>query len=69
MKKFFDYINGNKTLICATILYALTLGIVQDNIHPDILKFVEYLFMTLGGAALIHKGKKALTPESETPNT
>lgn len=59
MKKVLDYINGNKTLICATVLYVLTLSIVIDNVHPDIVSIIEYVFYALGGGALLHKVKKA----------
>ncbi len=69
LKKFWNFIDGNKTLICATILYAMTLSIVKDNVNADILSIAEYIMLAAGGAALVHKGKKAITPNSNVDKT
>ena len=60
MKKFLAFINGNKTLICMTILYALTLESVKNVIPADIISITEYAFGILGFAAAGHKVQKQI---------
>lgn len=60
MKKILGYLNGNKTLICMVVLYAMTLPSVKEFIPADILKIVEYTFLTFGGVSLGHKVQKSI---------
>lgn len=59
MKKILDYINGNKTLICMVILYAMTLESVKNIVPSDIILLIEYIFGALGFVSVAHKGQKA----------
>ena len=61
MNKIWNYLNGNKTLICMIILYAMTLDSVKAVIPADVLNIVEYTFGILGFAAAGHKVKKAVS--------
>lgn len=60
INKILNYFNGNKTLFCMVVLYALTLETTKDLINNDIIKIIEYVFLTFGGLALGHKVKKKL---------
>lgn len=58
IKKLFDYINGNKTLICS-----IAVIILQSNIIPISAELTDVLFkvfLTLGGGALAHKFQKKI---------
>jgi hypothetical protein len=58
--KLWQILDGNKTWICATILFALQLESVNEELHPDLIIFLNYLFGAGGIASLTHhilKGK------------
>lgn len=60
MKKVWEFIDGNKTLICMVVLYAMTLESVKAIIPADIINILEYTFGLLGFAAAGHKVKKVI---------
>ena len=60
INKILNYFNGNKTLFCMVVLYALTLETTKELINNDIIKIIEYIFLTFGGLSLGHKVKKSL---------
>jgi len=65
LTKIWTFLNGNKTLICSFILYALTLDLAKENINADVISLMEYIFLALGGASLAHRVKKGLTTKEE----
>lgn len=56
INEFWNWINGNKTVICA-----LTLAILQSNVVPmstDLNQLLVQIVAILTGGALIHKVNK-----------
>jgi hypothetical protein len=60
IKILWQILDGNKTWICATVLFILQLESVNEALHPDLIIFLNYLFGAGGIFSLTHhilKGK------------
>lgn len=59
MKKLWNILNGNKTIICSGTAALIQEGIRQGVIHDSKgLQFAISIILILGGGALIHHAKK-----------
>lgn len=62
MKKFFEWINGNKTTIGAIALMIVNSEYIESLItNPDLYTLLQGLAMTMLAGGLAHKVKKAVS--------
>ena len=55
MKKIWDYINGNKTIICLFIVAVISQPFIQGFINnPALVEFLTWLFGALATGSFAH---------------
>jgi hypothetical protein len=59
LKKAWQWFNGKKSFISIVGLGACQLGLVKNNVNPDILEAVNFGFTVIGGIGVIHRDWKS----------
>lgn len=60
MKKIWEWLDGNKTIIGEFLLLLLSQSFAQDWFNPELMTLIKWIIVTLTGASLVHhvaKGK------------
>lgn len=59
MKKVWEWLNGNKTIICAVLLSLISQPFIAEHIQPELLEWIKWILTGLGAGSLadhIRKG-------------
>ena len=58
LRKIWDWLDGNKTIICSVIVAVLSQNYIKQFVEPGLHEFLLWLFIALGTGALFHHIKK-----------